>query len=182
LISQRKNTPDHIEKNQDPQPPVTDSIQTPTQKEANKTVTVDRVKQDTLTKKKTRTIKTIQPDVTIAQNIDQIEKQSTIVNVKDETTQAIVAVQEENQTPEVKKQNRSITIILAAEEVNEKYLDKKSLAEATHEEKKSSTFKKLLDKANNLKHNQDAIGEIRQKKNEILALNFRNDKERIQNR
>jgi hypothetical protein len=81
-----------------------------------------------------------------------------------------------------KKESKSITLIYAAEEVNEKYLDKKSLAEATHEDKKPSTFKKLLEKAYDLKTNQDPIGELRQKKNEILALNFKNEKQRSQNR
>jgi hypothetical protein len=57
------------------------------------------------------------------------------------------------------------------------------LAEATPELKKPSTLKKLLDKAYDLKHNQDAFGELRQKKNEILALNFKNEKQqRNQNR
>jgi hypothetical protein len=55
-------------------------------------------------------------------------------------------------------------------------LDKKALAQATSEEKKSSTFKKLLKKANDLKSNQDPFGDLREKKNEILALNFRNEK------
>lgn len=76
---------------------------------------------------------------------------------------------------------KSITIVFSAEEVNEKYLTKKELTEATSEGKESSTLKKLLDKAYDLTHNQDPIGELRQKKNEILARNFRNDKQRNEN-
>ena len=64
-------------------------------------------------------------------------------------------------------------IIFAAEDIDTKYLDKKALAEATSDAKKSSTLKKLLDKAYDLKYNQDPFGDLRQKKNEILALNFR---------
>jgi hypothetical protein len=76
----------------------------------------------------------------------------------------------------------TITLIYNAEEVDDKYLNKKALTEATPENKKPSTLKKLLDKAYDLKHNQDAFGELRQKKNEILALNFKSDKQRSQNR
>jgi hypothetical protein len=82
-----------------------------------------------------------------------------------------------------KENSGSVTIIYTVDEVNEKYLNKKDLAEATPESKKPSTLKKLLDKAYDLKHNQDAFGELRQKKNEILALNFKNEKQqRTQNR
>jgi len=75
----------------------------------------------------------------------------------------------------------NITLVFTAAEVNE-YLDKKSLDEATDSTKKSSTWKKLLKKANNLTNNQDPFGELRQKKNEILALNFKNEKQRDQNK
>ncbi len=75
----------------------------------------------------------------------------------------------------------SMTLVYTVSEVNE-YLNKKALFEATSEDKKPSTFKKLLKKANDLKTNQDAFGDLRQKKNEILALNFKNEKERGQNK
>lgn len=80
---------------------------------------------------------------------------------------------EPNITPT--QQSTSLTLTFSVEETN-KYLDKKALAQATSEEKKSSTFKKLLKKANDLKSNQDPFGDLREKKNEILALNFRNEK------
>lgn len=73
------------------------------------------------------------------------------------------------------KKSSSITLTFTAEET-EKYLDKNALAEATSKDRKSSTFKKLLIKANELTTNQDPFGELRVKKNEILALDFRNDK------
>jgi hypothetical protein len=75
-----------------------------------------------------------------------------------------------------------VTLVYTAEEVNEKYLDKKSLAEATSSDRKPSTLRKLLDKAYDLKHNQDPFGDLRQKKNEILALNFKSEKQRSQNK
>jgi hypothetical protein len=82
-----------------------------------------------------------------------------------------------NVTPptQVVKKSSSITLTITAEE-SEKYLDKNALAEATSNERKSSTFKKLLKKANELTSNQDPFGDLRVKKNEILALEFRNDK------
>ena len=70
-------------------------------------------------------------------------------------------------------EKQKLKIIFAAEDIDTKYLDKKALAEATSDAKKSSTLKKLLDKAYDLKYNQDPFGDLRQKKNEILALNFR---------
>ena len=76
---------------------------------------------------------------------------------------------------------RTVTIIFNADEVNEKYFNKKTVAEATSPAKEASTLKKLLDKAYDLKHNQDPLGEIRQKKNKILALNFRGEKQRNAN-
>ena len=69
-----------------------------------------------------------------------------------------------------------VTIVFSAEEVNDKYLDKKEMADATPETKPASSLRKLLDKAYALKHNQDPLGELRQKKNEILAFNFKDDK------
>jgi hypothetical protein len=76
---------------------------------------------------------------------------------------------------------KRLTIVFSAQEVNEKYLTKNAETEATSEEKESSTLKKVLDKAYDLTHNQDPIGELRQKKNEILAMNFKNDTQRNEN-
>lgn len=79
-----------------------------------------------------------------------------------------------------------MTIVFSAQEVNDKYLeaneqDKKELADATSIEKKTSSFQSLLKKARDLKHNQDPIGDLRQKKNEILAFNFKPGKDQDQN-
>ena len=73
------------------------------------------------------------------------------------------------------------TLIITTKESDE-YLNKKELAQATSKEKKSSTLKKLLKKADDLTNDQDPFGELRQKKNEILALNFKTDKQRGQNK
>jgi len=73
------------------------------------------------------------------------------------------------------KKSSSITMTITTEETD-KYLDKNALAGATSRERRSSTFKKLLKKANELTTNQDPFGDLRVKKNEILALEFKNDK------
>lgn len=75
-------------------------------------------------------------------------------------------------------ETKSVTLVYTAAEVNEKYLDKRYAVHATPEADKSSGLKKLLDKAHDLKNNQDPLGDLRQKKNEILAFNFRGDKQR----
>lgn len=72
---------------------------------------------------------------------------------------------------------KTITLVYSAREANE-YLDKKGLDEATSDDTKPSTLKKLLKKAADL----DPIGELRQRKNEILALSFKNEKQRGQNK
>ncbi len=76
---------------------------------------------------------------------------------------------------------QNITLVFTAEEVDE-YLVKKEIAKATSDGKKTSTLMKVLKKASNLKNNQDPLGELRQKKNEILALNFKSEKQRGQNK
>jgi hypothetical protein len=73
------------------------------------------------------------------------------------------------------EEHHSMTLVYTANDVS-KYLNKKELDEATSDDKKPSTLKKLLKKANDLTNNQDPFGELRQKKNEILALNFKNEK------
>ena len=81
------------------------------------------------------------------------------------------------QSPGVKD---NVTIVLTADQTKS-YLTRKNInPRATSEEKKSSTLKKLLKKASDLKVNQDPFGELRQRKNEILALNFKSDKQRGQ--
>jgi len=72
-------------------------------------------------------------------------------------------------------EKKNITLKFSAEETN-KYLNKNTLAQATSVEQKPSTFKKLLKKANDLKSNQNPFGDLREKKNEILALDFKNEK------
>lgn len=120
---------------------------------------------------------------------DEIDLNTTVsVKAIEEPVLQDVAVVENSddsqieETPAVSKvEPRKITLVYSAKDVEE-YLDKKSLAQATSDNKKSSTLKKLLKKANDLTNNQDPFGELRQMKNEILALNFKNEKQRGQNK
>lgn len=70
----------------------------------------------------------------------------------------------------------STTLVYTADEVNARFLKKDLSKEATSEENKSSGIQKLIGLAYDLKHTDSGIGDLRQKKNEILALNFKEDK------
>jgi hypothetical protein len=78
--------------------------------------------------------------------------------------------------------DHSVKLVISAKETTHYFEGEENLLtpEATSKEKKTSTFRKLLRKASDLKTNQDPFGELRQKKNEILALNFKSDKKRSQ--
>jgi hypothetical protein len=117
----------------------------------------------------------------------KIEMERNPLPLKEEaTTSQDVAVIEKNTNQEtvVAKNNSSesnIKIVFTANDA-EKYLVKSLPDEATPDVKNPSRLQKLLDKADDLTTNQDPIGEIRQVKNEILALNFRSEKNRGQNK
>jgi hypothetical protein len=165
-------------------------IVTPEQKKEEQIVAPVPVQENKIAKKEAaprkRTI-TKQRDVINeqAQDVERIDETSIAQNantsVENNTavdTQAISTLSETQTAVVAVAETQKVKIIFSAEEVDNKYLDKKALAEATSDEKKSSTLKKLLDKAYDLKYNQDPFGDLRQKKNEILALNFRTDKQR----
>jgi hypothetical protein len=177
-----------------PQPELADKtkkqeIVTPEQKKEEQLVAPASVQENKIARKeiapRKRTVnkqqESIQEEV---QKIESITNKALIAqNTSVENNEAVntqtISTPVETQTAVVAATEiQKVKIIFSAEEVNNKYLDKKALAEATSEEKKSSTLKKLLDKAYDLKYNQDPFGDLRQKKNEILALNFRTDKQR----
>ena len=140
--------------------------------ERNKSVeTIRPIKEEpqqvTVVEEKTTEKEPIQEQPEINENIASIE---TVVQPPIEATPIESEVAPNN-----------ITLVYSAKDVEE-YLDKKALAEATSDHKKSSTLKKLLKKAEDLTNNQDPFGELRQKKNEILALNFKSEKQRGQNK
>lgn len=105
----------------------------------------------------------------LAQTLSPIQK-TEVVTSKNEITEnnerttlitAEVAIPEEA---------ASTTIVIAASEANQKYLLPLSSTDATSSEKSASSFRKLLEKAEDLKTNATGFGELRQKKNELLAL------------
>jgi hypothetical protein len=121
------------------------------------------------------------PEVIITEADAETTQLPTITDVENhraEISETVIA----NLPEETSVEDAGVTIVYSSEEVNNKYLDKRSLAEATSKDKKPSTLRKLLDKAYDLKNNQDAFGDLRQKKNEILALNFKSEKQRSQNK
>jgi len=71
----------------------------------------------------------------------------------------------------------SRTIVYTAEEVNAKFMRKKSPSEATPVAKKTSGIQKLMGLAYDLKNNDSGLSTLRQKKDEILALNFLNNED-----
>jgi hypothetical protein len=115
----------------------------------------------------------------IEQSIAQapVEEKESTASANEESSETYEESSETYVKPavETKEKASGITLTITVDEAN-KYLDKNALAQATSEERKSSTFKKLLKKANDLKSNQDPFGDLREKKNEILALNFKNEK------
>jgi hypothetical protein len=74
----------------------------------------------------------------------------------------------------------SITLVMTVDDTNA-YLKKNAEGGATSGSRKTSTLKRVLQKASELKNNdQDPFGDLRQMKNEILALNFKSEKQREQ--
>ncbi|HRJ31688.1 MAG TPA: hypothetical protein PLV21_13465 [Cyclobacteriaceae bacterium] len=69
-----------------------------------------------------------------------------------------------------------VYLVLTADEVNQKYLKPLPEQEATNEDKKSSRIQMLMSVAHNLKNGEHALGDLRQKKDEIFALNFIDEK------
>jgi len=118
----------------------------------------------------------------------EVELEKPIIESPAENDSEMVAqVETQVSTPETLQQENTvaaiphgITLVITREETNEFIDNKKIEGEATTTEKEASTLRKLLKKANTLANNQDPFGGLRQKKNEILALNFKSEKQRGQ--
>lgn len=165
-----------------------------TEKETQKT---EKLKNNTVKKDETENKKSVKPNTkkTVPQKtsvpVMNFSKQETFIASNDtpESKKETIDTQENNviikldQDPIITTETvvatannqESNTIVLAANDVS-KYLKNTSIADATTEEENTSSFRKLLDKAADLKNSDSGLSELRQKKNEILALNFRNDK------
>ncbi len=144
-----------------------------------------------------------EPDQKLAEIIKPIETKSNVKEKKEANSNTIVAEKTSDINKEVTLQNdlapneivvaeineeatpaksKNFKLVIEADEVNKKYLKERSVAKATSTDESSSGIKKLLDKAQDLKNNQDPFGDLRQVKNEILALNFQTNKKHEQNK
>jgi mannitol-specific phosphotransferase system IIBC component len=90
---------------------------------------------------------------------------SALVNPVYETNVLIAEIQPEENL-------KSKTIVYTADEVNSKFLKKKLPPEATSDNKDASGIQKLIGLAYAAKNSEAGLGDLRQKKDDILALNF----------
>jgi hypothetical protein len=118
---------------------------------------------------KKRKQKSLNAEQPIEKSITQDTKKKTVGNNPVEIISSPVASVEVQKQLEVAT---STTIVYTAEEVNAKYLRKKSTTDATADAKKTSSVQKLIGLAYALKNNESGLSDLRQKKDEILALNF----------
>ncbi|MBX2971432.1 MAG: hypothetical protein KF803_18845 [Cyclobacteriaceae bacterium] len=96
--------------------------------------------------------------------------------VQPETKTLIAEVETSTNQATETQNNTGVYILLTATEVNQKYLLPQPEDEATSEGKKSSRMQKLMGVAINLADGDGPLGDLRQKKDELFALNFLEDK------
>jgi hypothetical protein len=176
-IASKKQTPKTLTPKQS-----TDNTVAPTaekQKASRSQVSGKKVQRSV---KKLKTQKNVEEKKSIEQPTTEQSIASVVETPSVESLERVPLIEEKVTVAKIETKPSHVSIVITSTEANEKYLDKKSLAEATSEEKKSSTLRKLLDTAYDLKNNQDPFGDLRQKKNEILALNFKSEKQRSQNK
>jgi hypothetical protein len=141
-----------------------------TEKNSSEKVTPTITKENPTSQKAIAKNKSIKKDKSVltAEVENKITEETPVII---EPTEVQVAVADTNETAPSK------TIVYTAEEVNAKFLRKKSPSEATVSPEKSSGIQKLMGLAYTLKNPDNGIGDLRQKKDEILALNFLSTKE-----
>jgi hypothetical protein len=133
----------------------------------NQTVTIESNKLETNhAKKEISKVENLRTEELLA---EVIAVETEVISTENSVTETIVQVE-----PIVES---SQTIIYSEEEVNAKFLKKELVAEATTEEKKTSGIQKLIGVAYNLASAEPGLGNIRQRKDEVLALNFRDKKQ-----
>lgn len=119
-------------------------------------------------------------------NIDKTSEELPVIMTPEPESVAVISPPgqtsgDENSEQVIASGRKHITIVFTQTEVNEKYLSKTHGSDATSSDQEPSRLKNMLEKAYDLTHNQDPIGNLRQKKNEILAMNFRKGKPDTQN-
>jgi hypothetical protein len=114
-------------------------------------------------------------NVYITESVTPELQREVIAEAQPEVTEPIAAILDIEEP--VAQPATGMVIVLTAEEVNAKYLVKTSEQEATSEQKKSSRLQRLAVMAHNLS-NEDILGDLRDRKNELFAFNFRDNHER----
>lgn len=108
--------------------------------------------------------------------VESTPEKISVETIEPETETLIAEVETSvNQATETQT-NTGVYIVLTANEVNQKYLLPQPEDEATSEAKKSSRMQKLMGVAMNLADGDGPLGDLRQKKDELFALNFLEDK------
>lgn len=118
-----------------------------------------------------------EPAVIIPSEINTGAEPGEIEIIEESTAFAEVTPAED--VSELLTDRNNVVIVLTAAETEE-YLIKNSDPDATSGKKPTSTLKKVWSRAKDLKSNQSPFGDLRQMKDELLALNFKSDKQRGQ--
>ncbi len=92
------------------------------------------------------------------------------------TSVSLVEITNEISTTEVTSDSKRTSITYTAEQVNEKFLKKESTPQATPEKKNTSGLQKVIDLALDFKYEGSVLGDIREKKNELLSFNMPSNK------
>jgi hypothetical protein len=112
----------------------------------------------------------------IQNQIAKITEQELIVN---ESLVAVTTTTPIDKSDEaITQAEPSVTLVYTANEMNTRFLKKNITPEATSDITKSSTIQKLIDVAYTIKNSEGSLGDLRLKKDEILALNFRESKQK----
>ena len=132
-------------------------------------------------KQKHQTENKVEPKISMEESVANTEPQLNDVTPKTETKIESAEVAAIDKNAASVKTDEYITLIVTADEAN-KYLTKNTNTQATSDVKKTSSLRKLLKKASDLTNDQRPLADLRQKKDEILALNFDSKKQRGQNK
>lgn len=166
---------------------VTPAAQTPVQKEKVSAVKKESplsIEATEHSEKNTRQIKPVSKTISTSQLhvaeettlIEEVtleqEQAIAIASATDLPTETIEVLPEKSVQPlSSSVLEERTTIVIAASEVNQKYLRASAADQATRETETTSSFRKLIDKAAAFKNNSSGLAELRQKKNELLAVN-----------
>jgi len=98
---------------------------------------------------------------------DELENK-TITQTQVSTVEESIDVVSSESTPDT----RGTSISYSADMVNERFIKKDVVAEATPEKKNASGLQKVIEKALDLKNEESILGDLREKKNDWLTINY----------